>query len=183
MAGSRTGVVTQILSLEPRALYTHCYGHFSSLAMCDTMKPCKDARDALDTTFEISKLLKFSPKRHAILGNLKKELAPDTPGFRVLCPTRWTVRGESLRSVLEKYTVLQDLCDGVLENTLEPEVRSCIFGVKAQMESIHFLFGVYIGERILKHVDNLSKTLQSSTISSAEGQRVAELTIITLGKI
>lgn len=183
MAGSRTGVATQILSLEPRALYTHCYGHSLSLAMCDTMKLCKGARDALDITFEISKLLKYSPKRHAMFEKLKKELAPDTPGFRVLCPTRWTVRGESLRSVLENYTVLQDLWDAVLENTLEAEVRSRIIGVKAQMETFHYFFGVCIGERILKHADNLSKTLQSSTISSAEGQRVAELTITTLEKM
>ena len=28
---------------------------------------------------------------------LKEHLAPDTPGFRVLCPTRWTVRASSLQ--------------------------------------------------------------------------------------
>ena len=88
-----------------------------------------------------------------------------------------------MRSVLGNFTVLQDLSDAVLENTLEPEVRSHITGVKAQMESLHFFFGVCIGQRILKHVDNLSKTFQSSTISSAEEQRVAELTISTLQKM
>ena len=44
--------------------------------------------DALDTTNEIhvSKLLKHSPKRDSVFEKLKKELAPDVPGFRVPCP-------------------------------------------------------------------------------------------------
>ena len=62
MAGVRNGVATRVLNVEPKALYTHCYGHSLSLAMCDTLKHSKIARDALDTTFEISKLIKFSPK-------------------------------------------------------------------------------------------------------------------------
>lgn len=157
MAGSKTGVATQILSIEPRALYTHCYGHSLSLAMCDTMKNCNIASDVSDINFKISKLLKFSPKSHALFKKLKKGLAPDTPGFRVLCRTRWTVRAESLKSALDNYTVLQDLWDTVLENNLDPEVRSSIIGVKAQMESFAYFFGVCIGERILKHADNLSK--------------------------
>ena len=33
---------------------------------------------------------------------------------------------------------------------------------------------------ILRHADNLSKTLQSSTISAPEGQRVAQLTVTVL---
>ena len=35
----------------------------------------------------------------------------------------------------------------------------------------------------MKHVDNLSKTLQRSTVSAAEGQRVAAPTLTTLEKI
>ena len=29
------------LYIEPRALYTHCYGHALNLAMCDSVKGCK----------------------------------------------------------------------------------------------------------------------------------------------
>ena len=64
MAGSRQGVAHQILDEESRALFTHYYGHSLNLAMCDTLKNCKLAHDALDTTNEISKLIKFSPKRN-----------------------------------------------------------------------------------------------------------------------
>ena len=60
MTGCRTGVATQILTIEPRALLTHCYEHSLNLAMCDTIKKCKLTRDVMDVTFEISKLVKFS---------------------------------------------------------------------------------------------------------------------------
>ena len=71
MVGSRKGVASQILDEESRALFTHCYGHSLNLAMCDTLKNCKLAHDALDTTNEISKLIKFSPKRNHMFDELK----------------------------------------------------------------------------------------------------------------
>ncbi len=33
-------------------------------------------------------------------------MTPGSPGVRVLCPTRWTVRADSLASVIENYDVL-----------------------------------------------------------------------------
>ncbi len=160
MSGVRNGVATRVLSFEPKALSTHCYGHSLSLSMCDTMKNSKIARDALDTTFEISKLIK-SPKREGIFKQLKHDLAPDCPGIRVFCPTRWTVRAQSLQSVLLNYSVLQELWISSLESSLESEMRARIIGVKAQMESFQYYFGVCVGELVLNHADNLSKSLQS----------------------
>ena len=61
MAGAKSGVATQIIQEEPRATFTHCYGHALNLAAGDTIKKNKLLRNALDTTFEISKLLKYSP--------------------------------------------------------------------------------------------------------------------------
>ena len=46
-----------------------------------------------------------------------------------------------------------------------------------------YLFGLVLGERILKHTDNLSKTLQNPALTASEGQQVAELTCRTLEQI
>ena len=67
-----------------KALYTHCYEHFLNLSVCDTVKNYKILQDASDTTFEIGKILKYSPKRDALFHQLKQKLAPDIPGFRIL---------------------------------------------------------------------------------------------------
>ena len=115
MAGAKNGVATQILHEEPRATFTHCYGHALNLAAGDTVKKNKVLRNTLDTTLEISKLIKFSPRRDAIFQKLKSELAPETLGFRTLCPTRWTVRALSLQSVIDNFAVLQELWDVALD--------------------------------------------------------------------
>ena len=101
MAEVRNGVAAQMCIEEPRALYSHCYGHALNLAASDAIKKNKILRDVLDTVFEITKLLKFS--RDALFDKLKQEIAPGTPGFRILCPTRWTVQAVSLKSVLDNY--------------------------------------------------------------------------------
>lgn len=113
---------------------------------------------------------------------LKRDLAPDCPGFRVLCPTRWTVRGDSLKSVIDNYAVLQEEFNLCLESYLEPDVKSRIIGVKHQMSTFEFFIGVVIGERILQHTDNLSKTLQHKDISATEGQE-ANLSVKTLQRM
>lgn len=58
-------------------------------------------KGALDTTHEIVKLLKWSPRRDICLARLKADLAPDTPGIRIFCHTRWTVWAEKLHSIID----------------------------------------------------------------------------------
>jgi len=183
MSGAKTGVAKQIRDVEKKAVYTHCYGHALNLAAGDCIKRSKVMRDALETTYEISKLLKYSPKRDHMFEELKKEMAPETPGFRTLCPTRWTVRANSLKSVVDNYTVFQDLWDDCRAATSDTEIRARINGVDAQMQTFDFLFGVLLGHLILRHTDNLSRTLQQKDLSAAEGQEAARLTLETLLKM
>ena len=60
MSGQNTGVAKKIMELEQRALYTHCYGHPLNLAAQDSIKNVKLMQDTLDTTYEITKLIKKS---------------------------------------------------------------------------------------------------------------------------
>jgi len=56
-------------------------------------------------------------------------------------------------------------------------VKARIIGVQAHFRKFQYFFG---GELILKHSDNLSKTLQSPKLSASEGQRIAAMTVKTL---
>ena len=51
------------------------------------------------------------------------------------------------------------------------------------MKEFDFLFGLLLGEQILKHTNNLSKTLQATAMSAAEAYRVAKLCIDVFKKI
>ena len=99
MTGVKNGVATVIASKESRAIFSHCYGHALNLGVGDTIKQCQLMKSSLEVVAEISKLIKKSPN---VFQKLKSDLAPEMASFRVLCPTRWTVRAEctgQLRSV------------------------------------------------------------------------------------
>lgn len=178
MSGIRNGVATQLCKEEPRAVYS--YGHSLNLAAADAIKNSKLMKSALDTTHEIAKLIKYSLRRDALFETLKSELAPDSPGIRVLCPTRWTVRADSLASILSNYTALQELWEKCVEIVKDSETIAQINGVASQMSTFTFLFGVELGETILRNTDNLSKTLQHRVFSASEGQEVAQMIVKTL---
>jgi len=73
--------------------------------------------DALDTSYEIIKLIKKSPAREAIFKKLKAEINCDspTPDIRVLCPTRRTVRAASLKSIIDNFETLLKVWEMSLE--------------------------------------------------------------------
>ena len=133
MSGIKSGVAKQICDIEPRALFTHCYGHALNLAASDVLKQSKLMNDALDLTREITKLIKCSPRREGIFQGLKEKLeGRSTQSIRVLCPTRWTVKANSLTSILTNYETLQDTWEEALTVTQDTEAKARIHGVSAQ---------------------------------------------------
>lgn len=183
MTGAKKGVAKVLCDEEPRAIFTHCHGHALNLAVGDCVKQCQVMKNAFEVVAEVSKLIKKSPKRDAAFEKLKADLAPETPGFRVLCPTRWTVRAASLQSVIDNYEVLLLVWQEALDGSLDGEIRARIIGIEAQMMKFDFLFGICLGSIVLRNSDNLSKTLQHKTLSAAEGQRIAKLTLSVLQKM
>ena len=148
MSGIRTGVAKQILDVEPCALYTHCYGHSLNLAASDTLQKCKLMKCALEATHEITKLVKYSPRREYLFRQIKDELAPDCPGIRVLCPTRWTVRAESMKSIIYNYSVLAEQWDHACSVVKDTDMIARIRGVAAQ-KLLDFFYGLVLGELLL----------------------------------
>ena len=103
-----------------------------------------------------------------------------TPTITLLCPTRWTVRAKSLRSILENYGSLKMLWQWSLQNCSDTEMKARIRGVDVNMETFEYIFGAYLGELILGHSDNLSKTLQKQDLSAVDGRHIARATVKTL---
>ena len=184
MSGIKSGVAAQLCAEEKRALFTHCYCHALNLAIGDTIKQSKVCKNALDVAFEITKLVKFSPKRNILFDKIRSECEEESSiGIRTFCPTRWTVRGDSIESILVNYNTLNQLWEECLTTNLQPDVKGRIIGVKSQMCNFDVLFGLKLCERILKITDNLSKTLQKQSLSAAEAQHIIALSVTTLEKM
>ena len=136
--GSKSGVVTQIAKEEERALYLHCFGHALNLEVADSVKKSKVCCDAIETAMEVTKLVKFSPKGNALFDQIKSEDEHSFgSGIRSFCPTRWTICGASIASILHNHNALMQLWDECLETRLEPDNKGRIVGVQAQMGQFH----------------------------------------------
>lgn len=158
-AGSRNGVAKQIQD-EPRAHFIRCFGHFLNLAAGDTIKRCKTMKRALETAHEIAKLIEYSPRREGLFHDLHKEIGqPGSCGIRTLCPTRWTVRADSMQSIIQNYSILHEVWEHATEIVHDTETIARIQGVASQMHSFNFFFGLLLADSLLRHTDNLSRTL------------------------
>ena len=176
---ARSDVVKRISELEPRAIFTHCYGHALNFAACDTLKKSKVMKNALELTHEITKLIKCSSRREGIFKKLKETIPSNgSPGIRILCLE--TVRAESLSSIINNFKVLQAPWEEPIEVVQDSETKTRIRGVAIQIETFDYFFGNLLGQLILKHADNLSITLQRQNISASEGEQIAKMTVETL---
>ena len=70
-----------------------------------------------------------------------------------------------------------------LQVATDMENKARIQGVAAQMTTFTYLFGSMLGELVLKHTDNLSKTFQHVSMSAAEGQQITVMTVATLNSM
>ena len=56
-------------------------------------------------------------------------------------------------------------------------MKACIHGVASQLKTFSYLYGIFLGDLILRHSNNLSHALQKADISSAQGQEVTYMTV------
>ena len=71
--GQQIGVAKRIQDLQPKAHATHCHGHSLSLSVKDAQrKNYKLISNTMDTAKEVVTLIKFSPKRESLLGEIQQ---------------------------------------------------------------------------------------------------------------
>ena len=119
----------------------------------------------MDTAKEIVSLIKFSPKREILLGEIKENLEgpeSEAKGILGLCPTRWTVCAHYSQRILDNYAVLLQEWTISLDEKLQSDIRGRIIGCQAQMNTFDFFFRLNLGQWLFSHTDNLSRTLQQT---------------------
>ena len=141
----------------------------------------------MGTAEKITILIKYSPKRESILGSIKEQIGCNKDNdfhannLLKLSETRWTVRAVCFKRILDNHNVLWNVWKHCLQNDqMKTELKSCIIGVKTQIESFHLFFGLNLGHIIFCYTDHLSKTLQIKKMSACSSKNFAELTIQVL---
>ena len=74
--------------------------------------------------------------------NKKSSTKNESKGVRVLCPTRWTVRGDTMAFFIENYYELIELWKWSLSNIKDTDTARVrgVRGVRAIMATFDFLF-------------------------------------------
>ena len=73
-----------------------------------------------------------------------------------------------------------ELWEDCLEEKFDSETKSRIIGVKSQMGTFEYYFGLHLGFLIFGHTDNFSRSLQGTEKSAAQGQTITSMTVKTL---
>ena len=135
-------------------LPTHCHAYSLSLSIKSTCQNVKILNYVIGTVDEICVLVKYSPKRENMLGEIKSNIDTDNdeealdyddkvPSLDKLCKTRWTIRGKCFEKIQMNYIAIMKLWDECLQGRgLNTEVKARIMGCKNQMSSFHFFFGL-----------------------------------------
>ena len=120
--GKMSVVAVELQWLLQKANYTHCHAHFLSFSVKELTKNVKILGDTLGTACEIIILIKYSPKRENLLGNLKDQvyfaevIYDKAKSISRLYGTRWTARVECFKRVLDNYEHLVVVLEYCVEN-------------------------------------------------------------------
>lgn len=187
MSGEITGLQTRIRELEARAYYTHCAGHNLSLVAQDAMKLISEIADFLSEMRELITFVRASAKRITIFKDIKIQLQDDETveenvgSLKSFCPTRWTLRVISLKSVKNNYPVLLEFCEKVgLENS-DAGIKAR--GLLKYLQKFETLILLEISIETLQKVEALNETLQATSINFASVIRRVNILKANLSKM
>lgn len=183
MSGKNTGVKTQILVENKKALWIHCYNHALNLAVLDTLSKERIFKDSLSYCEEMIKLVVYSPKRENLLKCIKREDLDDSLGLKKFSKTRWTVKGDSLNSFITSWKSVYKLFKISYKEESQIDMKSRINGAMYQMRKFKFLFAICLSRKILLVTENLAKALQARNLSASQGKELYKITVKTLENI
>ena len=87
-SGEKSGVKTQIISDNEKALYIHCLNHGLNLAVMDTLSQINLFKNSLSYSEELLILFKKSPKREHLFKDIKDSTFDESPGLKSFSRTR-----------------------------------------------------------------------------------------------
>ena len=108
-----------------KCYYTHCHGHLLNLAVKDVCFKVDILKVTFEMTSEICKLVEESLQRNNRLEEMKKTTKNQAKSVHSFCQTRWTVRCETLDSIINSYDQRMSLWEWSLRNYVKNvQIRS-----------------------------------------------------------
>ncbi len=123
----------------------------------------KHGVDAISTSHEDIKVIKYSSQKEDIFCRIKENIGLPGDSGRIgvrtmTCHTRWAIKVDALGSITSNCTVLRSTPDDAkdVDRAHNTVMKVRIRGISSQMNRFRYLYGIILGELLLKHANNLS---------------------------
>uniref|UniRef100_A0A147BCI9 Putative tick transposon n=1 Tax=Ixodes ricinus TaxID=34613 RepID=A0A147BCI9_IXORI len=170
MGGKHRGVQALMQEEEPRALYVHCLAHVLNLVLQDVSQKVDMCRDLLYFVTELINFVTCSPKRVALFQELQRE---EDVNLRKFCPTRWTLKAASLRSVLLNYeSLITFLRETASEERNEAGAKAS--GLLKMLYKFDTFFVLKLLTMVFSRMEALNTALQKRTLRFHEAEKMVK---------
>jgi len=161
MAGIYNGCQAIILQKQPLALFVHCGAHCVNLVAQTASAASTCVQDAMQWVQEIGNFYGASIKYRQNFREIAITNSGSPARIKPLCPTRWLMRTASIDSVVENYAaVIQSL-----EEARSVNSGSSAIGLLDEFQKGATLLGLHMALAVFRPIEQLCKSLQSSTRS------------------
>lgn len=179
MSGGAKGVQARIKSLNPRAMYTHCFAHCLNRALVNAI--CSREHAAARNFFGIVELaytfVEGSAARHHQFITAQERLLVGTNDsalhLKGLSETRWNCRSESLTRLAktEVYQAVIETIDYVINTTSDGSVRGVAAGLRHSLTDFQFIVQLFALRPVLAAINETSIILQNPHLDLLNANR------------
>jgi hypothetical protein len=176
------------------------FKYFTYLLLQDATRSIPLVRNTLDYVKELNTIVRSSAKRHAIFEKIRNRLLHDNVddehdlesiktmsstssrgchSLRQLCPTRWTVKGDAMQSVLDNYEAVL-LCLEEIAQEDKAEAGSKASGLANIFTNFDTFCGLQIGALVFQQAEQLSRLLQKKSLVANAAKAAAQILISSL---
>lgn len=211
MAGNVTGVATQILRQQPKAMYCHCRAHNLNLIVSSTCKQVPEIRNLFDTLRTLTWFLGASAKRKEILkkylmsddisrlfvgenADLPEEEQEEADKMVIgsakqqvpkMCETRMSACLATVSSVIAKYKAIHLTLNDISIESSQTEVRNNALSYYRLMQSSTFIVSLVVAQFVLSFSHPLCLSLQkvSCDVKAYRNAKLCKETISKQGSV
>ncbi|XP_046855866.1 52 kDa repressor of the inhibitor of the protein kinase-like [Xenia sp. Carnegie-2017] len=173
VAGCTNGLAAQILKLDPKALYTHCYSHRLNLSICDSLS-IRIVNDMLKHVNNATNFIKISQTCNILFEKHIRNSETNSKKTRLtdVCKTRCVERIEGLDTFQELfvpvYTTLNDMSEN-LDGEFKPSLQSDASSLFQLIDRFDFVVALVITRNILDSTLPVTQLLQGKSIDIMDG--------------
>ena len=171
MAGRVRGTAARILSIYPKAVYTHCAAHRLNLCI---VKCCniREVNNMMQTADKIAHFFKYSPKRQGALETWIDNLFPEEKRKKLkeMCRTRWVERHEAFEVFSDLFLPIVCCLEKISlssSSDWNSDTRSDSHSFLLALSQFPFIMTLTTTQNVLAYTKGLSVKLQGQYVDFA----------------